>query len=295
MLRVLVAADSAARMTDADLLRLSVRNGLGKMVPFSAFASLKWSRGPSMLARYNGYPSLDVTGRAADGYSSGAAMAEMERLAAQLPEGTAFDWADAALAETQAARQTPLLIGLSLLAVFMVLAALYESWTIPLSVLIVVPLGMIGAVAAIHLRGLPNDVYFKIGLVTVIGLAGKNAILIVQFARDARARGAALVDSIVQACAMRFRPVVMTSAAFLLGVVPLVFSSGGGAESRHSIGTGVFGGVIAATVLGLVFTPVAFYVVMRATQRRSKRKDARAASADGEAGEPVADRETEPS
>lgn len=156
MLRVLVAADSAARMTDADLLRLSVRNGLGKMVPFSAFASLKWSRGPSMLARYNGYPSLDVTGRAADGYSSGAAMAEMERLAAQLPEGTAFDWADAALAETQAARQTPLLIGLSLLAVFMVLAALYESWTIPLSVLIVVPLGMIGAVAAIHLRGLPT-------------------------------------------------------------------------------------------------------------------------------------------
>lgn len=129
----------------------------------------------------------------------------------------------------------------------------------------------------------------------MIGLAGKNAILIVQFARDARARGAALVDSIVQACAMRFRPVVMTSAAFLLGVVPLVFSSGGGAESRHSIGTGVFGGVIAATVLGLVFTPVAFYVVMRATQRRSKRKDARAASADGEAGEPVADRETEPS
>ncbi len=293
MVRVLMAADSSARMTDADLLRLSVRNGLGEMVPFSAFASLKWSRGPSVLARYNGYPSLDVTGRAADGYSSGAAMAEMERLAAQLPEGTAFDWGDAALAETQAARQTPLLIGLSLLAVFMVLAALYESWTIPLSVLIVVPLGMIGAVAAIHLRGLPNDIYFKIGLVTVIGLAGKNAILIVQFARDARARGAALVDSIVQACAMRFRPIVMTSAAFLLGVVPLVFSSGGGAESRHSIGTGVFGGVIAATVLGLVFTPVAFYIVMRATQRRSKTKDGRAAGTGDAAGEHVPGAEKE--
>ncbi len=273
-------------MTDADLLSLAVRNSVGKMVPFSAFASLKWSRGLTVLARYNGYPSLDVTGRAGDGYSSGAAMAEMERLAAQLPQGTAYDWAEAALAETQAARQTPLLIGLSLLAVFMALAALYESWSIPLSVLIVVPLGMIGAVAAMLVRGLPNDIYFKIGLVTVIGLAGKNAILIVQFARDARAHGVALVDAIVQACAMRFRPIVMTSAAFLLGVVPLVFSSGGGSESRHSIGTGVFGGVIAATVLGLAFTPVAFHVVMRATQRRAssggeRRADSEQASADG--------------
>ncbi|HVW52045.1 MAG TPA: multidrug efflux RND transporter permease subunit [Trinickia sp.] len=286
MLRVLVTADSQARMTDADLLSLAVRNSVGKMVPFSAFASLKWSRGPTVLARYNGYPSLDVTGRAGDGYSSGAAMAEMERLAAQLPQGTAYDWADAALAETQAARQTPLLIGLSLLAVFMALAALYESWSIPLSVLIVVPLGMIGAVAAMLVRGLPNDIYFKIGLVTVIGLAGKNAILIVQFARDARAHGVALVDAIVQACAMRFRPIVMTSAAFLLGVVPLVFSSGGGSESRHSIGTGVFGGVIAATVLGLAFTPVAFHVVMRATQRRAssggeRKADSEQASVDG--------------
>ncbi|WP_206957723.1 multidrug efflux RND transporter permease subunit [Trinickia acidisoli] len=296
MLRVLVAADSPARMTDADLLQLSARNMLGKMVPFSAFASLKWSRGPIMLARYNGYPSLDVTGRAADGYSSGAAMAEMERLAAQLPPGTSYDWADAALAETQAARQTPLLIGLSLLAVFMALAALYESWTIPLSVLIVVPLGMIGAVAAMLLRGLPNDIYFKIGLVTVIGLAGKNAILIVQFARDAQARGVRLVDSIVQACAMRFRPIVMTSAAFLLGVVPLVFSSGGGAESRHSIGTGVFGGVIAATALGLVFTPVAFYIVMRATQRRRPSSGSKPmGGAEDATGERVPDPETEPS
>ncbi len=295
MLRVLVAADSPARMTDADLLNLSVPNALGKMVPFSAFASLKWSRGPIMLARYNGYPSLDVTGRAADGYSSGSAMAEMERLAAQLPQGTAYDWADAALAETQAARQTPLLIGLSLLAVFMALAALYESWAIPLSVLIVVPLGMIGAVAAMHLRGLPNDIYFKIGLVTVIGLAGKNAILIVQFARDAQSRGRGLVDSIVQACAMRFRPIVMTSAAFLLGVVPLVFSSGGGAESRHSIGTGVFGGVIAATVLGLIFTPIAFYVVMRATgDHRRPGASHRDKVGDG-AGKRLPDPETEPS
>lgn len=282
-------------MTDADLLNLAVPNSLGKMVPFSAFASLKWSRGPIMLSRYNGYPSLDVTGRAADGYSSGAAMAEMERLSRLLPPGTSYDWADAALAETQAAEQTPLLIGLSLLAVFMALAALYESWTIPMSVLIVVPLGMIGAVAAMLLRGLPNDIYFKIGLVTVIGLAGKNAILIVQFARDAQARGVALFDAVVQACAMRFRPIVMTSAAFLLGVVPLVFSSGGGAESRHSIGTGVFGGVIAATVLGLVFTPIAFYLVMSATRKRDGSGAQPKGGKEDTAGARVADPETEPS
>ncbi|PMS30466.1 HAE1 family hydrophobic/amphiphilic exporter-1 [Trinickia symbiotica] len=268
MLRVMVGADASMRATDADLLKLDVRNASGQMVPFAAFASLDWTRGPTMLTRYNGYPSLDVTGRAADGYSSGEAMAEMERLAARLPEGIAYDWADASLAQTAATRETPLLIGLSMLAVFMVLAALYESWTIPFAVLIVVPLAMTGAVAAMFMRGLPNDIYFKIGMVTVIGLAAKNAILIVQFARDLHARGMPLVDSIVEASAMRFRPIVMTSAAFLLGVVPLVFSQGAGAESRHSLGTGVFGGVIAATLLGLVFTPVAFYFVMRVTQRR---------------------------
>jgi HAE1 family hydrophobic/amphiphilic exporter-1 len=268
MLRVMVGADASMRATDADLLKLDVRNANGQMVPFAAFASLDWTRGPTMLTRYNGYPSLDVTGRAADGYSSGEAMAEMERLAAHLPEGVAYDWADASLAQTEATRETPLLIGLSMLAVFMVLAALYESWTIPFAVLIVVPLAMTGAVAAMSMRGLPNDIYFKIGMVTVIGLAGKNAILIVQFARDLHARRLPLLDAIVEASAMRFRPIVMTSAAFLLGVVPLVFSQGAGAESRHSLGTGVFGGVIAATLLGLVFTPVAFYLVMRVTQGR---------------------------
>ncbi|NVI08984.1 multidrug efflux RND transporter permease subunit [Paraburkholderia youngii] len=270
MLRVLVGGDAATRMTDTDLLALTVRNQAGKMVPFSAFASLRWARGPSVLTRYNGYPALDVTGRAANGYSSGAAMAEMERLAAQLPEGIGFEWADVSLAETQAAQQSPQLLALSLLAVFMALAALYESWTIPLSVLVVVPLGIIGAVAAMFLRGLPNDIYFKIGVVTVIGLAGKNAILIVQFARDLHASGAGLADAIVEACTMRFRPIVMTSAAFLVGVVPLVFSTGGGAESRHSIGTGVFGGMIVATILGLIFTPVSFYVCTRAMRRRRR-------------------------
>jgi HAE1 family hydrophobic/amphiphilic exporter-1 len=298
MQRVLIEAVPQARMTDADLLQLSVRNALGSMVPFSAFSTVHWTRGPTMLSRYNGYPVMDVSGHAANGYSSGMAMAEMERLAAKLPAGIAYDWTDQSRAETEAAKQTPLLIGLSLLAVFMVLAALYESWTVPLSVLMVVPLGMIGAVGAMLLHGLSNDVYFKIGMITVIGLSGKNAILIVQFARDLHARGEPLVHAIVAACAMRFRPIVMTSAAFLLGVVPLVLSSGAGSESRHSIGTGVFGGVIAATALGLVFTPVAFYLVMRATARLTKfgRVPVESKSHSGASGETtLRDPEAEPS
>ncbi|MFX1736742.1 multidrug efflux RND transporter permease subunit [Paraburkholderia sp. A1RI_3L] len=276
MQRVMVGAQASARMRDQDLLSLSVRNASGQMVPFSAFAALHWTRGPTMLTRYNGYPELDVSGHAVPGYSSGAAMAEMERLAATLPTGIAWDWAEAAQAETEAARQTPLLIGLSLVAVFMALAALYESWTVPLAVLMVVPLGVTGAICAMLVRGLPDDVYFKIGMVTVIGLSGKNAILIVQFARELCARGVPLGRAIVDACAMRFRPILMTSAAFLLGVVPLVISSGAGAESRHSIGTGVFGGIIGATLLGLVFTPVAFCVVMQMTRMRRARRARRA-------------------
>jgi HAE1 family hydrophobic/amphiphilic exporter-1 len=259
-------------MTDDDLMALSVENAQGNMVPLSAIASRTWTVGPVALSRYNGYPSLDVSGRAARGYSSGAAMAEMERLAAAaLPVGVAYDWVDAAREETVAEKQTPLLIGLSLLAVFMALAALYESWTIPFAVLMVVPLGVIGAVSAVLMRGMPNDVYFKVGMITVIGLSAKNAILIVQFARDLHARGLPLARAVIDAAGARFRPIVMTSAAFLLGVAPLVVSSGAGAESRQSIGTGVFGGVLAATLLGLVFAPVAFYAVVSLTQRRRRR------------------------
>ena len=262
MRRVMVAADAASRMTEDSLMNLSVRNAAGQMVPLSSVAALHWTTGPTVLTRYNGSPSLDVSGRPANGTSSGAAMAEMERLAQALPVGVGYDWTDSALEETRAARLTPILIGLSLLAVFMALAALYESWTIPLAVLTIVPLGMIGAVIAMLLRGMPNDVYFKVGMITVIGLSAKNAILIVEFARTLYADGAPLTDAIVAAASARFRPIVMTSAAFLLGVVPLLVSSGAGAESRRSIGTGVFGGAITATVLGLVFTPLAFYVVV---------------------------------
>ncbi|CAN7260444.1 multidrug efflux RND transporter permease subunit [Caballeronia sp. LjRoot34] len=262
MRRVMVAADAPSRMTENSLMSLSVRNAAGQMVPLSSVASLHWTTGPSVLTRYNGSPSLDVSGRPANGTSSGAAMAEMERLAQALPVGVGFDWTDTALEETRAARLTPILIGLSLLAVFMALAALYESWTIPLAVLTIVPLGVIGAVIAMLVRGMPNDVYFKVGMITVIGLSAKNAILIVQFARALYADGTPLAEAIIAAASARFRPIVMTSAAFLLGVVPLLVSSGAGAESRRSIGTGVFGGAITATVLGLVFTPLAFYIVV---------------------------------
>lgn len=292
MRRVMISADAATRMTEDDLMALSVPNSTGGMVPLSAIASRHWSIGPVMLSRYNGYPSLDVSGHAAPGYSSGAAMAEMERLAASLPLGVSYDWVDAAREETAAARLTPLLIGLSMLAVFMALAALYESWTIPLAVLMVVPLGVIGAVAAVLLRGMPNDVYFKVGMITVIGLAAKNAILIVQFARDLYGQGLPLTRAVTEAAAARFRPIVMTSAAFLLGVVPLVVSSGAGAESRRSIGTGVFGGVLAATLFGLVFAPVAFHAVAsltysrrRLAELRRKRNERRAERAASESGQ----------
>ncbi|USU17440.1 multidrug efflux RND transporter permease subunit [Paraburkholderia fungorum] len=292
MRRVMISADAATRMTEDDLMALSVPNSTGGMVPLSAIASRHWSIGPVMLSRYNGYPSLDVSGHAAPGYSSGAAMAEMERLAASLPLGVSYDWVDAAREETAAARLTPLLIGLSMLAVFMALAALYESWTIPLAVLMVVPLGVIGAVAAVLLRGMPNDVYFKVGMITVIGLAAKNAILIVQFARDLYGQGLPLTRAVTEAAVARFRPIVMTSAAFLLGVVPLVVSSGAGAESRRSIGTGVFGGVLAATLFGLVFAPVAFHAVAsltysrrRLAELRRKRNERRAQRAASESGQ----------
>ncbi|RQU68872.1 multidrug efflux RND transporter permease subunit [Burkholderia cenocepacia] len=267
MRRVIVEADPAARATDAQLMALTVPNRTGDMVPLSAIAAPHWTVGPVMLNRYDGYPSLDVSGRAATHTSSGAAMAEMERLAAMLPAGIGYDWVAAAREERIAERQTPLLVGLSVLAVFMALAALYESWTIPLSVLTIVPLGIVGALAAAFARGTPNDVYFKVGMITVIGLSAKNAILIVQFARELVGRGVPLRQAVVEAAAVRFRPIVMTSMAFLLGVVPLVLATGAGAESRRSIGTGAFGGVLAATIFGLVFAPVAFRVVVSIGRR----------------------------
>ncbi|MGR6807107.1 multidrug efflux RND transporter permease subunit [Sphaerotilus natans] len=267
MQQVILQADAYARMQVDDVLRLHVRNARGGMVPLSQVVTPVWSDTPLQLVRYQGFPAARISGAAAPGRSSGQAMAEMERLAAQLPPGFAVDWTGQSLQERQSAAQAPLLMALSMLVVFLVLAALYESWSIPLAVMLVVPLGLIGAVAAVLLRGLSDDVFFKIGLITVIGLSAKNAILIVEFAKQLREQGMALADAAVEAARLRLRPILMTSLAFGLGVVPLMIASGASAETQHAIGTGVFGGMVSATVLAVFFVPV-FYVVVTGLQER---------------------------
>ncbi|PTM60120.1 efflux RND transporter permease subunit [Phreatobacter oligotrophus] len=261
--RVLVQGDTASRMQIDDLLNLNVRNANGGMVPLSAFARAEWQRGPSQIVGYNGYPSVRMSGAAAPGFSSGDAIAEMQRLAADLPPGFGYEWTGQSLQEIQAGSQAPLLIALSCILVFLCLAALYESWSIPISVLLVVPLGVIGSVAAVTLRGMPNDVYFMVGLVAIIGLSSKNAILIIEFAKDLRAEGKGLMEATIEAAHLRFRPILMTSLAFALGVLPLAIASGASAASQQALGTGVLGGMISATILAVVFVPIFFVVVTR--------------------------------
>lgn len=268
MQRVTVQADANRRMNAADLLTLNVRNVLGGMVPLSAFARAEWMKGPQQIVGYNGYPSIRIGGDAAPGYSSGDAIAEMERLASELPSGFAFEWSGQSLQEIQSGSQAPFLLALSILFVFLLLAALYESWTIPLSVMLVVPLGVIGSVLAITMRDMSNDIYFKVGLIAIIGLSAKNAILIVEFAKDLYAQGRGLMDSAIEASALRFRPIVMTSLAFILGVTPLAIAVGPSAGSQNAIGTGVLGGMISATVLAVVFVPVFFVFVLRRFEKR---------------------------
>lgn len=263
MQRVTVEADERSRMDVADLLDLHVRNVHGGMVPLSAFAHAEWTRGPLQVVGYNGYPSIRISGSAAPGYSSGDAIAEMERLAGQLPPGFGYEWTGQSLQEIESGAQAPLLIGLSIVFVFLLLAALYESWAIPLSVMLVVPLGAIGAVLAVLMRDMPNDVYFKVGLIAIIGLSAKNAILIVEFAKDLWAHGGDLRDAAREAAELRFRPILMTSLAFALGVTPLAVATGASAASQNAIGTGVLGGMISATILALLFVPVFFVFVMR--------------------------------
>jgi multidrug efflux pump len=267
MQRVTVQADQDQRMQAEDLLNLNVRNIHGGMVPLSAFATVTWKKGPMQIVGYNGYPAIRISGEAAAGYSSGDAIAEMERLAALLPAGFGYEWTGQSLQEIQSGSQAPLLIALSILFVFLLLAALYESWSIPLSVVLVVPLGVIGAVVAVTLRDMPNDVYFKVGLIAIIGLSAKNAILIIEFAKDLRAQGQSLLDATVTAARIRFRPIIMTSLAFTLGVAPLAIATGASAASQNAIGTGVFGGMISATVLAVLFVPVFFVFVMRIFDR----------------------------
>lgn len=274
MQRVTIQAQDDRRMNADDLLKLNVRNAAGGMVPLSAFARTEWSKGPIQVIGFNGYPSVRFAGDAAPGHSSGEAIAEMERLAKQLPRGFGFEWAGQSLQEIQSGNQAPFLLGLSVLFVFLLLAALYESWSIPLSVMLVVPLGIIGALLAVMLRDMPNDIYFKVGLIAIIGLSAKNAILIVEFAKDLHADGRSLREAAIEAAAVRFRPIIMTSLAFILGVTPLAFATGVSAGSQNAIGTGVFGGMLSATVLAVLFVPVFYVFVLRRVERRSSRQAA---------------------
>ncbi len=269
--RVVVQADAPARMQPNDLLNLNVVNQQGQLVPMSAFASTRWVVGAMQTVRYNGYPAMRLAGDAAPGYSTGEAMDEMERLARQLPPGFAFEWTGLSREEKLAGAQTTALIAFSLLAVFLCLAALYESWSIPVSVMLVVPLGVLGAILGVTLRGMPNDVFFKVGLIAVIGLSSKNAILIIEFAKDLHAQGKGLVEATLEACHLRFRPILMTSIAFVLGVTPLVVASSASANSQRAIGTGVMAGMIAATVLAIFFVP-AFFVFIRRIFKGSERQ-----------------------
>ena len=268
--KVYMQGDAPARMTPEDLDKWFVRNAQGEMVPFSAFGSGEWVYGSPKLARYNGVPGMEILGEPAAGYSTGDAMAEVERLAQQLPPGIGVSWTGLSFEEILSGGQAPALYALSLLVVFLCLAALYESWSIPFAVMLVVPLGVIGAVLATTGRGLTNDVFFQVGLLTTIGLTAKNAILIVEFAKDLYRDGMGLFEATVQACRMRLRPIIMTSLAFTLGVVPLAMASGAGAGSSHAIGTGVIGGMVTATVLVIFWVPLFFVLVTSISSRKTE-------------------------
>ena len=260
--RVVVQAEAESRMQPEDLLRLNAVNSKGQQVPLSAFATTRWITGPMQTVRYNGYSTMRISGDAAKGYSTGQALAEMEKMAAQLPAGFGFEWTGQSREEQLSGSTVFVLLGFALLAVFLALAALYESWSIPVAVLLVVPFGVLGALMAASARGLPNDVYFKVGLITIIGLGAKNAVLIIEFAKELQEQGMSAVDAAIAACHLRFRPILMTSLAFILGVLPLVIASGAGSASQRAIGTGVMGGMITATALGVFFVPV-FFVLVR--------------------------------
>ncbi|MFL6711498.1 MAG: efflux RND transporter permease subunit, partial [Sulfurifustis sp.] len=263
VLRVLIQADPVSRATPERLLQLQVKTRQGRLVPLGEIATTRWTIGEIKLDRYNGLPAYKLSGGPAPGKSTGDAMKAMETLAAQLPPGVGFEWSGTSYEEKLSGSQAPFLFAISILVVFLCLAALYESWSIPFSVLLVVPLGIFGAVLAMTLRGLPNDVYFKVGLIAIIGLSAKNAILIIEFARDLQRQGMELMEATLEACRLRFRPILMTSIAFIAGVLPLAISTGAGAASRHAIGTGVMGGMITATLLAVLLVPVFFVVVRR--------------------------------
>ena len=266
--KVYVQADAPFRMRPEDLERWYVRGANGQMAPFSSFATSSWTIGSPRLERYNGLSAVDIQGSPAKGKSTGDAMNAMERLAAKLPPGIGYEWTGLSQQEREAGAQAPALYALSVIVVFLLLAALYESWSIPLAVILVIPLGVIGAVLATMVRGLSNDIYFQVGLLTTMGLAAKNAILIVEFAKDLQKQGRSLIDATLEAVRIRLRPILMTSLAFIFGVMPLAIAKGAGSGSQHAIGTGVIGGMLSATALGIFFVPV-FFVLVRRTFSRS--------------------------
>ncbi|NLZ79794.1 MAG: efflux RND transporter permease subunit [Gammaproteobacteria bacterium] len=259
--KVFLQAEANARMNPEDLAKWYVRNNQGEMIPFNSFATGEWTYGPPKLSRYNGVPAMEILGSAAPGYSSGDAMLAAEEIAKKLPAGVGIAWTGLSYEERLSGDQAPALYALSLLVVFLCLAAMYESWSVPFSVMLVVPLGIIGALLATYGRGLSNDVYFQIGLLTTIGLSARNAILIVEFAKSLHDGGMSLAAAAVEASRIRLRPIIMTSLAFVLGVTPLAIATGAGAGSKHAIGTGVIGGMLTAMVFAIFFVPF-FYVVV---------------------------------
>ncbi|MBJ9849021.1 efflux RND transporter permease subunit [Citrobacter sp. Cpo044] len=268
--KVYVQGDAKYRMLPADINNLYIRSANGEMVPFSAFSASHWIYGSPRLERYNGMPSMEILGEAAPGRSTGEAMALMESLAEKLPNGIGHDWTGMSYQERLSGNQAPALYAISLIVVFLCLAALYESWSIPFSVMLVVPLGVVGALLAASLRGMNNDVYFQVGLLTTIGLSAKNAILIVEFAKDLMDKeGKGLIEATLEASRMRLRPILMTSLAFILGVMPLVISHGAGSGAQNAVGTGVMGGMLTATLLAIFFVPVFFVVVRRRFSRHN--------------------------
>ena len=269
--RVYVQADAPYRMLPTDLERLYVRNAVGKMVPFDSFATTRWASGSPRLERYNGFPSLNIWGEPAPGHSSGEAMQAMESIVSKLPPGVGYEWTGLSYQERMATAQGPLLYAFSLLVIFLCVAALYESWTIPFVNLLMLPLGVLGAVVATTLRGLPNDVYFQIGFLTTLGLSTKNAILIIQFIKEERRKGLGRMAATLAAVRVRFRPVIMTSLAFFFGTLPLALATGAGAGAMNAIGTAVTGGMLSATVIDLIFIPLFFVVIARMFERERPR------------------------
>ena len=277
-----VQADDRFRMDIDDVMKLNAKNNQGEMVPLSTFVTAEAEQAPVQIVRYNSYESVRIGGSAGAGYTTGEAMAEMERLVGELPAGYGIEWTGLSYQEIQASGQSMVLMSLAILVVFMLLAALYESWAIPLAVMLAVPLGMLGAVLLVSAKGMANDVYFQVGMVTVIGLSAKNAILIIEFAKDAVARGGDVIESTVEAARMRFRPILMTSFAFILGVTPLALSSGAGAASQNAVGFGVLGGMLAATPLAVLFVPAFFVAVLKVFKTKPRLLGAQAKEHTGE-------------